>query len=103
MLKTTDGGARWEVTRVHGSPLYFKRVFFLDLLRGFALGSIKIGDQYFSAVWETQDGGATWNEWYKTEQSITCLNVHDNTLWMVVASISGESTKILKTEICATD
>lgn len=103
VLKTTDGGTSWGVTLVHDSPLYFKRVFFLDSLRGFALGGIEMGDKYYSAVWETQDGGATWNEWYKTEQSITCLNVHGNTLWMVVTGTSGGLTKILKTEICAVD
>ena len=103
VLKTTDGGASWEVTRIHGSKAYFKRVVFLDLLRGFALGSIKTGDKYYGAVWETQDGGTTWNEWYKTEQSITCLNVYGNTLWMAVTGTSGAPgpTKILKTEICA--
>jgi len=103
VLKTTDGGASWEVTRVHDSPLYFKQVFFLDLLCGFALGGIEISDKYYSAVWETQDGGATWNEWYKTEQSITCLNVYGNTLWMAMTGTSGGLTKILKTEICAVD
>ena len=103
VLKTTDGGGNWEVTRVHGSSLYFTRVVFLDLLRGFTLGSIKIGDQYYSAIWETQDGGATWNEWYKSEHSITCLNAHGNTLWMVVTETNGGSTKILKTEIPAAD
>jgi photosystem II stability/assembly factor-like uncharacterized protein len=103
VLKTTDGGTSWEMTHVHYSPLYFKRVVFLDLLRGFALGGIEIGDKYYSALWETQDGGATWNEWYKTEQSITCLNVYGNTLWMVVTGASGGSTRILKTEICAAD
>ena len=105
VLKTTDGGASWGVTRVHGSSLYFKRVVFLDLLRGFALGSIKTGDKYYSALWETQDGGATWNEWYKTEQSITCLNAYGSTLWMAVTGTSAEPgpTKILKTEICAAE
>jgi photosystem II stability/assembly factor-like uncharacterized protein len=103
VLKTTDGGASWEVTRVHDSPLYFTRVFFLDLLHGFALGSIKAGGKYYSALWETQDGGATWNEWYKTEQSITCLNVYGNTLWMAVTGAGGGATRILKTEICAVD
>lgn len=103
VLKTTDGGANWEVTRVHDSPIYFKQVLFLDLLRGFALGSIKTGDKYYGAVWETQDGGASWNEWYKTEQLLACMNVHDNTLWMVVTGTSGGLTKILKTEICAAD
>ena len=101
VLKTTDGGASWEVTRVHYSPLYFKQVFFLDSLRGLALGSIETDDKYYSAIWETQDGGATWSEWYKTEQSITCLNVYGNTLWMAVTGTSGGPTKILKTEICA--
>ena len=103
VLKTTDGGASWEVTRVHGSSIYFNRVVFLDSLRGFALGSIKIDGKYYSAIWETQDGGATWNEWYKTEQSITCLNVYGNTLWMAVTGTSEGPTKILKTEICAAD
>jgi photosystem II stability/assembly factor-like uncharacterized protein len=105
VLKTTDGGTSWEVTRVHGSSLYFKQVVFLDLLRGFALGSIKTGDKYYGAVWETQNGGTTWNEWYKTEQSITCLNVYGNTLWMAVTGTSGAPgpTRILKTEICAAD
>ena len=103
VLKTTDGGASWEVTRVHDEPLYFKRVVFLDLLRGFALGFIKIRDNYYSVVWETQDGGATWNEWYKTEQSVTCLNICGNTLWITVTETSGGATKIMKTELCATD
>ena len=103
VLKTTDGGASWGVTRVHGSSLYFTRVVFLDLLRGFALGRIKTGDKYYSALWETQDGGATWNEWYKTEQSITCMNVYGNTLWIAVTGDGGEATRILKTEIDAAD
>jgi photosystem II stability/assembly factor-like uncharacterized protein len=103
VLKTTDGGASWEATRVHYSPLYFKQVFFLDALRGFALGSIKTGDKYYSALWRTQDGGATWNEWYKTEQSIKCLNVYGNILWMAVTGTSEEPAKIMKTEICAED
>jgi photosystem II stability/assembly factor-like uncharacterized protein len=103
VLKTTDGGASWEVTRVHYSPLYFKRVVFLDLLHGFALGSIKTGGKYYGALWETQNGGATWNEWYKTEQSITCLNIYDNTLWMAITGTGGEPTRILKTEISTAD
>ncbi len=103
VLKTTDGGASWEVTRVHDSPLYFTRVFFLELLHGFALGSIKAGGKYYSALWETQDGGATWSEWYKTEQSITCMNVYGNTLWIAVTGAGGGATRILKTEICVVD
>ncbi len=104
VLKTTDGGASWGVTRVHGSSLYFTRVVFLDSLRGFALGSIKTEDKYYSVLWETQDGGATWSEWYKDEQQwITCLNVYGNTLWIAISVAGERAARILKTEICAVD
>jgi photosystem II stability/assembly factor-like uncharacterized protein len=99
VLQTTDGGASWEVTRVHGSSLYFKRVVFLDSLRGFGLVGIKRGENYYNAIYETLDGGFTWQQLYETTWYITCLEVYGNTLWAVENGTKAEpgATRTLKT------
>ncbi|MBC8140444.1 MAG: hypothetical protein H7Y38_03280, partial [Armatimonadetes bacterium] len=63
IYRTTDGGATWE-KQLDKPGTYFRCIVFLDEKHGFA-GNI--GSDYFPGVtdttplYETKDGGATWN------------------------------------------
>ncbi len=71
LLRTTDGGASWnEVAAIKSrdEESSINNIYFLDSLRGWAVGLIWQKDflikptvsQYIGAVFATQDGGQTW-------------------------------------------
>lgn len=84
LLKTTDGGARWEdagLISKSGEEITFENCYFVDALRGWAVGlawtSQTSADsrvpQYIGVVLATRDGGRTWERQHvnapKREQS----------------------------------
>jgi photosystem II stability/assembly factor-like uncharacterized protein len=69
---TADAGKTWTVNRF-GPPLGFHGVYFVDSQYGWAVGQGSDAwnvDEFTSIIWNTTDGGKTWNsQFYLNEQS----------------------------------
>ncbi|MBM3150754.1 MAG: hypothetical protein FJZ96_00885 [Chloroflexi bacterium] len=63
ILKTNDGGGTWtEVARLSGSELSIADLVMANLNEGYAYGFWQEGDAYGMNIYQTMDGGNTWQK-----------------------------------------
>lgn len=74
IIGSTDGGAHWSVqhqdppSRTGAKTHIFRKLHFVDSLKGWAVGSRLFLDGNFGAcIFNTTDGGVTWREQYQAE------------------------------------
>ncbi len=67
--RTTDGGATWS-NRILTLPYPVRVIYFFDSMTGFAQG----GSGTIGGIWESTDGGVTWNEGAVTNAEMASLD-----------------------------
>ncbi len=60
-IKTTDGGFNWTAYHT-GHDYHFKRIIFTGADKGFLFGDIREGNNRFTIILKSMDGGDTWEE-----------------------------------------
>lgn len=99
VLRTTDGGARWEVHRVPGAErLEFRDIHAASATEAWALS---IGNGASSRIYHTADAGSTWTLQFQNADSAAfydCLAFFDRQHAVVFGDATAGRTMILRTE-----
>jgi photosystem II stability/assembly factor-like uncharacterized protein len=80
ILHSADSGQKWEV-QTTGQPLPLNSIFFMDELRGWAVGE-------FGSILHTHDGGKSWKVQHRGGQRAAVLFVHARPVGLPVDSVA---------------
>ncbi len=98
VLKTTDGGANWQVLHAPGA-LDFRGIHALDA-RTAVIMSAGEAEKDAARIFKTTDGGASWKEVFATKQKgvfLDCLKFRNSTTGYVLGDPIDGKPYLLKT------